>query len=381
MSYNKDSGRPSSAEAMAGKGIPLGNLTSQLFSNVYLNELDYFVKRELGVKCYARYADDFVFLDEAQFFSGWQVFVKARYEKGDIKFIITGSNSHLLSAEMATMLSGRSIASQIYPFSFQEILQARNIKHDTKISLNSNVLKITKQFNSFLEYGGFPEVFLEKENSIKKEILINYYRNILYQDIIPRFEIKKTKEIENLLLYLFSNVSQGYSYNSLGKNFNIQDKTVKEYIGFFGQAFLLYEISHFQYSLKKQENYPKKVYAADTGFVKTISFQFSDNYDWILENAVFNWLLASGDKIYYHRGEQECDFVIKKGLKIVKAIQVARELNLKNEKREVGGLLEAMDKFDLSDGYILTENQEKKRVINGKLIHIIPAWKEIITRN
>lgn len=321
----------------------------------------------------------FVFLDEVQFFTGWQIFVKSRYEKGGIKFIITGSNSKLLSTEMATMLSGRSIALQIYPFSFQEFLKAKNVDYTDLINLNLNELKIIKNFNLFLEYGGFPEIAFEKQEQIKKEILINYYRNILFQDIIPRFEVKKNKEIESLLLYLFTNIGRNYSYNALGKIFNLQDKTIKEYIGFFEQAFLLHEISNFQYSLKRQENYPKKVYAIDSGFIKTVSFQFSENYGWILENAVFNWLLLAGNKIYYYRDNFECDFVIKKGLKIVQAFQVTKVLDFKNEKREINGLLEAMNKFNLKEGFILTENQEDERVINKKNIHILPVWKVIIT--
>jgi len=279
---------------------------------------------------------------------------------------------------MATMLSGRSIISQIYPFSFREILGAKKVSCRDKIESSSNEPKIIKHFNDYLKYGGFPEIVFENDAAVRKEILINYYKNILFQDIIPRFEIKKTKEIENLLLYLFSNVGQNYSYNSLGKAFGMQDKTAKEYISFFNQAFLLYEISNFQYSLKKQENYPKKSYVSDTGFIKAISFQFSENYGWILENAVFNQLLRQGDKIYYYRGKLECDFVVKDGLKIIKAVQVAKNLDLKNEKREIGGLLEAMDKFDLKEGFILTENQEEKRVIGKKIINIMPAWKKLI---
>jgi hypothetical protein len=322
----------------------------------------------------------FVFLDEAQFFTGWQIFVKSRYERGNIKFVITGSNSKLLSAEMATVLSGRSITSQIYPFSFQEFLEIRGVDYNSKIALSSNESKIIKAFNNFLEYGGFPEVILEKEELIKKEILINYYRSILFQDIIPRFEIKKTKEIENLLLYLFSNVGQSYSYSALGKIFGLQDKTIKEYLSFFNQAFLLHEVANFQYSLKKQENYPKKSYAIDTGFVKVISFQFSENYGWILENAVFNWLLSRGDKIYYYRDKLECDFVVKRGIKIIEAVQVTKVLDFKNEKREINGLLEAMDKFNLKEGFILTENQEEKRIVNKKIINIIPVWKKIVSK-
>ena len=320
----------------------------------------------------------FVFLDEVQFFSDWQVFVKSLYEKGGAKFFITGSNSQLLSAEMATLLSGRSITNDIYPFSFKEIVWIKNIGAKNAIEITRNEGKLKKVFGEYLQNGGFPEIVIEKRKEIKKEILANYYKNILYQDIIPRFEVKKTKEIENLLLYLFSNIGQGYSYNSLSGFLKIHDKTIKEYIGFFEKSFLLFELSNYQYSLKKQENYPKKVYAIDNGFISAVSFSFSENYGRFLENAVFLGLLEAGKSVYYYLGKYECDFIVKEGRKITEAIQATKILDNNNEKRELRGLFGAMEKFNLKEGVIITGSQEEERNIDGKKIKIIPAWKWLL---
>ncbi|MBU4056983.1 ATP-binding protein [Patescibacteria group bacterium] len=323
----------------------------------------------------------FIFLDEVQFFSDWQVFVKSLYEKGGVKFFITGSNSQLLSAEMATLLSGRSIAKNIYPFSFREMTGLRKIETGKKIEIIRNEGKLTRIFSDYLRNGGFPEIVLEKNREIKAEILVNYYKNILYQDIIPRFEVKKTRDIENLLLYLFSNIGQGYSYNSLAKHLKMNDKTVKEYIGFFEKSFLLFELSNYQYSLKKQENYPKKVYAIDNGFIGAVSFYFSENFGRFLENAVFLGLLESGKEIYYHSCKHECDFIVKEKRKIVEAIQVTKNLNHDNEKRELSGLIEAMEKFNLKEGMIITESHEEERKIKGRKVKIIPAWKWLLEQD
>src|SRR3989344_3483989 len=320
----------------------------------------------------------FVFLDEVQFFSDWQVFVKSLYEKGGAKFFITGSNSQLLSAEMATLLSGRSITNDIYPFSFKEIVWIKNIGAKNAMEITRNEGKLKKVFGEYLQNGGFPEIVIEKRKEIKKEILANYYKNILYQDIIPRFEVKKTKEIENLLLYLFSNIGQGYSYNSLSGFLKIHDKTIKEYIGFCEKSFLLFELSNYQYSLKKQENYPKKVYAIDNGFISAVSFSFSENYGRFLENAVFLGLLEAGKSVYYYLGKYECDFIVKEGRKITEAIQATKILDNNNEKRELRGLFGAMEKFNLKEGVIITGSQEEERNIDGKKIKIIPAWKWLL---
>lgn len=322
----------------------------------------------------------YIFLDEVQFFSDWQVFVKSLYEKGGVKFFITGSNSQLLSAEMATLLSGRSIVKNIYPFNFAEIVKLKKIEIKNKIELIKNEGKLKKVFTEYLKEGGFPEIVLEKRKEIKKEILVNYYKNILYQDIVPRFGVKKTKDIENLLLYLFSNIGQKYSYNSLAEFLKMNDKTVKEYIGFFEKSFLLFELSNYQYSLKKQENYPKKVYTIDNGFIDAVSFSFSENYGRFLENVVFLGLLDSSKEIYYYSEKSECDFVVKEGRKITAAIQVTKILNNNNEKRELNGLLEAMKKFNLKEGWVITEDQEEERRVVGGKIKIIPAWKWLLDK-
>ncbi len=322
----------------------------------------------------------YVFLDEVQFFSNWQVFVKSLYEKGGVKFFITGSNSQLLSAEMATLLSGRAIAKSVHPFNLREIAIAKDMPAAERIDQLRNAPALSRICGEYVKGGGFPEVVLENKKAIKTELLANYYRGILFQDIVPRFEIKKTREIESLLLYLFSNIGQSYSYNSLGKFLKIQDKTAKEYIGFFEKSFLLFELSNYQYSFKKQENYPKKVYAVDNGFIDAVSFSFSENFGRFLENTVFLKLLQQGKKIYYFREKRECDFVVKEKTKITEAVQTTRRIDHTNEKREIGGLLEALEKFKLKKGLIVTEDQEEIRKTGGKTIEIVPAWKWLLEK-
>jgi hypothetical protein len=279
---------------------------------------------------------------------------------------------------MATLLSGRQIVKKINPFSFREIAVIKKIDANDKLAVAQNGAVLEKICGEYLKMGGFPEVVLEPKDDLKRELLANYYRSILYQDIVPRFEIKKTKEVESLLLYLFSNIGQGYSYNSLGKFSQIQGKTAKEYVGFFEKSFLLSEISNYQYSSRKQENYPKKVYAVDNGFMETASFSFSENYGRLLENAVFAKLIAGGKKIYYYKNSFECDFVIKEKTKIIAAVQVTKKFDSTNEKREIGGILEAMDNFNLKSGLIITESQEDEKMIGGKRVKIIPLYKWLL---
>lgn len=320
----------------------------------------------------------YIFLDEIQFFKNWQVFIKSKYEQKKFKFVITGSNSKLLSSEMITLLSGRTIGLKLFPFNFKEILLSKNIEIN-KISIISKKIEIMNYFDNYLKNGGFPEITLLPKEELKKEILTDYAKNIIYQDIIPRFSIKKSKDIETLFYYLISNITKPYSYNSLSKIINISDKTIKEYIKYFEDSFLLTEIEKYNDSLKKQIKSAKKIYFIDTGMINAFSFSISPDRGRLLENLVFYELKKREKTIYYYSEEKECDFVIKEGIKIVSAIQVADNLfDEKTKKREIEGLINAMKKFNLTNGLILTYEEENEIIIDKLKIQIKPIWKWMI---
>jgi predicted AAA+ superfamily ATPase len=124
---------------------------------------------------------------------------------------------------------------------------------------------------------------------------------------------------------------------------------------------------------------PKKVYTIDPGFANRIGFNFSENKGRILENIVFLELLRRGREVYYHSDKNECDFVIKEGLKITDAIQVSYRININNEQREYGGLQEAMKLYNLHKGLLLTYDEEinKQPVPTG--IKLMPVWKWLLS--
>jgi len=289
----------------------------------------------------------FVFFDEIQFFSDWQVFVKYLYEKNEAKIILTGSNSKLLSSELATILSGRTISLHVYPFSIEEA------------KLN---------FDSYLVNGGFPEVVFDL--SLKKELAQMYYKNILYLDVIPRFKIMNVLGMENLSYYLLSNFGKEISYNTLKSISNLDDKTVKQYISYLEDANFLYSIHNYDFSLKKLIGNKKKIYLVDPIF-SDISFKNSPDIGRLFENYIFMVLKRFGNDIYFYKNGNECDFLVKTGSKISEVIQVCYELNSLNEKREIEGILSVLNKFKLKKGFIVTKNQKKKIVADSYLIDVI----------
>jgi len=323
----------------------------------------------------------YCFLDEVHFFQEWQVFVKSHYERKKVKFIVTGSNSRLLSSEFITLLSGRTIPVEVYPFSFSEFIRAKGEQYSDQVSLLKNRHKIRGLLDDFVRQGGFPEIAFIEDRETQKEVLAMYARNILYQDIAARFGIKKTIDLENLFFYLASNISSSYSFNNLSKLTGLNDKTVKEYLSYFSDAYLLFTVDAFSFSVKNQLKSSKKVYTVDAGLAEAVSFRFSDDRGKFLENMVFLELKRRGKEVFYYKTGNglEVDFIVKKGRHITDLIQVSGELTEEKTKaREVRVLIKAMDEIGLKKSLIITLEQEGEFKEGGKTISIVPAYKFLL---
>ncbi|MDP3028707.1 MAG: ATP-binding protein [Deltaproteobacteria bacterium] len=320
----------------------------------------------------------YCFLDEIQYFNEWQVFVKAHYEQKNIKFIITGSNSKLLSSELITLLSGRTIPLEVYPFSFKEFLRANGLDISDNILLLRKRHKIKSFWDEYLQYGGFPEIAFVGEKGAAREILSTYARNILYQDIAPRFKVKKVGDLDTLFFYLISNIAALYTYNTLSKLFDLSDKTIKEYLRYFSDAYLLFTVDAFSFSVKKQIKSPKKIYTIDTGMASSISFRFSEKVGQLLENMVFLELMRQGQDVFYYQTENrlEVDFICRVGKKTTGLIQVTKEIGEDRVKnREVRALQRAMEETNIKNGLIVTYEDEGEIKEDASIIHIVPAYK------
>ena len=314
-------------------------------------------------------------LDEIQNVPFWERWVNNLYAK-KIKVFVTGSNSSLLSSEISTFLTGRNKVIKLYPFSFREFLLFKKIKTDYQTTDERRA--VSQAFNEYFEKGGFPLVIINDDLTLSKQ----YFEDILNKDIIKRYNIKKVKELKDLILYLFSNVSKTYSYSTLKQVSSIKSLSmINNYIEYLKNVFVASTINKFDYSIKKQKVSSSKFYVLDNSFLKTVAFNFSENAGKRLENLVFIELVRRGNEIYYHAKKNECDFIIKEGLKITKAIQVCLILdNAVTKKREVDGLIEAMKEYKLKEGLILTLDKEEGLVVEDKKITIKPVWKWLLEK-
>jgi predicted AAA+ superfamily ATPase len=316
------------------------------------------------------------FFDEIQVIPHWEAFVRRMYNSG-CKFFITGSNSSMLSKEMGTKLTGRSIAITLYPFSFTECLLLHNIQPKNPVLLTDERAQLKKEFNTYLEKGGFPEYRLYNNNQMLKDL----YENILYRDVIARYHIADEKTLKELSFYLFSNYGKEISYNQLKNLLKTGSaNTIKNYIEYLENAYLVFSVPKYDPSVKKQIYSKKKIYAIDTGLINCISFQFSKNMGRILENTVFLELKRKNKDIYYYKNKYECDFVITDNRTITQAIQVTQEINDTNKERETKGLFEVLKRFNLPYGLILTYDQEEEMTYEKKKIFIQPVWKWLLEK-
>ncbi len=302
------------------------------------------------------------FFDEIQNVEGWEVFIRNLHDQGK-KVYITGSNASLLSFELGTRLTGRHLRFELFPFSYKEFLNFFKIEPSALT------------FQQFVEKGGFPEYL--KYGSI--ETLQQLFRDILYRDIAVRYGVRNVKALIDIALFLISNVGKEYTLNRLKNSFNLGSaNSVSEYVGWFEDSYLIFSVPQFSWSAKSMAVNPKKVYTIDTGFAMANSLSYMNDRGRLLENAVFLAFKRNGFSVNYFKKKRECDFVVFKSKQIEGAYQVCAELNFDNKSREIEGLLEALEFFDLQSGTILTLNQQDYFNISGKEIKVVPVWKWLI---
>ena len=312
------------------------------------------------------------YFDEIQNVSGWERFVRRLHDYGN-KVYITGSNASMLSKELGTHLTGRYQQIELYPFSFLEYLKLKGTDLHSLDHFNTDDKVVLKAaFNKYFKLGGFP-AFLKSTNT---EYLKSLYESVLYRDVMVRNGITNEQEILELMFFVTSNTSKLISYNSLAKVIGVKNATtVKQYLGFLQDAYMLSIVPKYDVSVKKQLLNAKKVYGIDLGLMRQISFQHSENQGQLLENLVFLELKRQAKTIYYHHNKLACDFVIKEKNSITQAIQVCWSMHDdKTKQREINGLLAAMTAYHLKEGLILTEDESDSILIEDKKINMMPVW-------
>ncbi len=313
----------------------------------------------------------YVVLDEVQLVPGWERFVRGLYDRDkEIKFYLTGSSSKLLSKEYGTSLTGRIVSNEVFPLSFQEFLAFKEKEEMIERSRGKGSPALRNLFNQYTRFGGFPQVVLTEEEKDKMQILKDYYTAVIEKDIIQRYQVRDIKKLKEFCLNLYANAASHFSGYQAEKRQKISQPTANKFLEYAREVFLVQTTDYFSYSFTEQKANPYKVYAIDPGLYNAVSFRFSENIGRIFENVVYLALRRKGEEIFYWKGKGEVDFLIRKGTRIDRLINVCWELNKKNEKREFSGLYEAMKQFNVSNAQIIVNGYDDQVDIKGKKIVI-----------
>jgi hypothetical protein len=285
----------------------------------------------------------YLILDEIQEITGWEKLLASYLANTQIQYqiYITGSNSNLLSSELATYITGRYIVQEILPFSYQEFLDY--------YQLESNQTNLIEYLNS----SSLPETFhLNKEEEIIRNYLKAVKDSILLKDIVQRYKVENVALLENLFLFLIDNISNPFSINSINKtllanNISTNINTLSNYIKYLEESFVLHGVSRYDLKGKKILEGEKKYYLNDLGLRKFLFSKFDLANGKFLENFVYNELRYHGFEVYTGKiNDLEIDFVAEKNKKRI-YIQVAYLLaDEKVIQREFGNLQKIKDNWD-----------------------------------
>lgn len=318
---------------------------------------------------------EFLLLDEVQNLPNWQMWVSRLYRLG-INMVITGSNARMLSSEMATLLTGRYLPIMLLPFSLDEVFGWRKAKPDGGATVVGRDI-----VDDYLHYGGYPETL--EARPITENYLSTLFDAMIWKDVARRHKVRNTADLNNLALYLASNVCNPVSANSLAEAVGIASvATTRKYMDYLHEPYLFFYMYRFNNKLKLMKKAPQKVYIVDNGFITAKAFTVGEDLGRLLENQVFVELLRHGydteQSLFYYRSrnDKETDFVTRRGTHIESLIQVCYSLdNEKTRKREVGSLVECAGELHCSNLLIVTMRQETTIEKDGYTIRVVPIDK------
>jgi len=347
----------------SGKSTIIRQLISELINNkvdkkqiLYLNLEDYNFANDLKIElfeevlnAYKKHSNNkrkiYFFIDEVQNVKGWERWVRTKYDLNEnIKFVITGSSASLLPKEFSALLTGRNLSFKVMPLSLAEFLEFSQ----------------TKSLEEYMEFGGFPEVVLEKSKDKKALILRQYFDDIVHKDIVDRYNIRNAKQLIEIARYLVSTSGSKVSFNKLSKVFGISKDTISTYISYMIDAYLLSEVTYFSYSAKIKHDISKlpKLYALDNGLINVVSIRYSKNLGQMFENSVFISLAEQFEEIsYWSELKSEVDFIAGN-----RAINVTATDEI--PKREIQGLEEFYKTHKNFNSLLVTKSTSRDYMIS-----------------
>lgn len=323
-------------------------------------------------------ADCYFFFDEIQEVEGWEKFVRRLDDTISQHIFITGSNSKLLSSDIATALRGRSIRYELFPLSFSEFLRFKTIAEDT-ISSQGRALTLAT-FYQYLKQGGLPELAFIEDANIHTKIVQEYYDVMIFKDIVERYQESNLPALKYFLKRLIESIGSPLSINkvhnemkSLG--FRVGKNTLHDYFAITEAIYLTINACKYDPSIVRQNMADKKTYVLDNAFLKHLTFRFNQDTGKLLENLIAVELRRHQQEVFFIKDGRECDFIWQENL----PLQVSVDLSHPDTKaREIAGLIAGAKYLNSQQGLIITLDQEEAFEQEDVHIQVLPAWKFLL---
>ena len=303
----------------------------------------------------------YLFLDEIQNVENWPLVIRRFFDSKKVRIYLTGSSAKLLSKEIATSLRGRSISTEVFPYSFKEYCSAHD-KVVPKAPFGKKTIdQFLKSFKDYMLVGGFPAVQGLHANE-RRTVLQSYVDAVVFRDIIERYKVRETSLIKYLIKSLIKNVACPFTISKFYKDIKSQGvkvgkDTLYQYLDYIEDAFLAFRVPLFSESVRKKQLRPQKIYIVDNGLAYVNQLSISKNYGNMFENQVYLDLRRDGKKVSYYlteKGGYEIDFVVENQDGSLELQQVVYDTSdLKTLEREQRALKQAKEELGI-EGRIIT---------------------------
>lgn len=337
----------------------------QELENEYL--CNYRVLHSYIIDHHEKEMENILIIDEIQLCEDFELAINSIHAKEIYDIYLTGSNAFLLSSDLATLFTGRSMQIKVFPFSFKEYLEYNN---DTEKSLDAS-------FDGYVRGGGLSGSYLYGNPSDRVNYLKDLYETVLLRDLVEKYKVRNTSELRRISDFMIGNTANLLSPNNICKELNkdgssITNKTVSKYISYLCNAFLFYEASRFDIKGKKQLSSNSKFFIVDSGFRYSILGTRNMDFGHIYEGIVYLELLRRGYEVYVGKlYKKEIDFVaVRNSEKLY--IQVSD--NITSEETLTRELLPLKAIPDSYPKLLLSRTFHEKYDIEGIVVLDLAKW-------
>lgn len=364
-------------------GVPMSQIVYVNFEDERLLEMtsdDLNTILEIGLEISGTDVKPYLFLDEIQNVNGWEKFVR-RIADMKYRINITGSNSKMLSSEIASTLGGRFVIMNVYPYSFSEYLSANHMeKNYLEIISTKDRADVLSKYNEYVTYGAFPEL-VEIRN--KRAFLNSIYQTVYLGDIITRNKLTNDFAVRLILKKIAESVTKPLSFGRLtnilkSAGISICKQTVINYVGYMTDSYLLFTLQNYAAKLVEKETSPK-YYFMDTGLLGLVLLDCKSAQ---LENLVAIELIRryGTENVYFFENNVEIDFYVPSE-KL--AIQVSMQVldNMDTKERETRAFVKLNNFIPDSKCILITNSEEATLNCEGIDIDVVPIWKWLLDIN